>query len=269
MPKAQANGFTLEYELRGSGDPLVLINGYRRSRQAWGEPFVEALAARFQCLLFDNRGTGGSDKPEEGYSIEGFADDAAGLMEALDIERAHVFGVSMGGMIAQRFAIRHADRVRGLGLGCTHCGGKRAIRSDETSWGLLQLKPGPGMTAREVARKQEPVYFHPTYIANRRETIEAFYDRMEPYTPPAYAMKAHFQAIEAFDGYGDLPGIAAPTLVMTGDSDRLIPPENSATLAERIPGARLVTVPEANHLFWLEKPTEAAQAVADFMAAVD
>ena len=134
---------------------------------------------------------------------------------------------------------------------------------------MLQLKPGPGETARDVARKQEPVYFHPTYSANRREAIEAFYDRMEPYTPPIHVMKAHFQAIEAFDGYEDLPAIAAPTLVITGDADRLIPPENSTILAERIPAARLVTVPEANHLFWLEKPTEAAEAVAGFMAGLD
>jgi pimeloyl-ACP methyl ester carboxylesterase len=269
MPKAKANDITLEYELRGGGDPLVMINGYRRSRQAWGEAFVEALAERFRLVLFDNRGTGGSDKPESGYSIDGFADDTAGLMDALGLERAHVFGVSMGGMIAQRFALRHPERLRALGLGCTHFGGKRIARPEEAHWALLQLKPGPELSPRQVARRQEPVYFHPSFVQSQRAFIEAFYDRMEPYTPPVYVMQAHLAAIEAFDGYDQLPEIAAPTLVITGDSDRLIVPENSRMIAARIPGAKLVLLPQANHLFWLEKPREAANAVIAFMSEVD
>ena len=268
MPKAKANGVSLEYELRGQGAPLVLINGYRRSRQAWGDAFTDALAKRFQLVLFDNRGTGGSEKPEGGYSIDAFADDTAGLLDALKLERAHIFGVSMGGMIAQRFAIRHGEKVHGLGLGCTHFGGKRIARPDEAAWALLQLKPGPDGTLREVARKQEPVYFHPDFIRTQRAFMEAFYDRMDPYQPPVHVLKGHIVAIEAFDGYDDLPKIAAPTLVMTGESDRLIVPENSRIIAQRIPGAQLVVLPRANHLFWLEKPREAAEAIVGFMSKV-
>jgi pimeloyl-ACP methyl ester carboxylesterase len=265
MPKAKANGFTLEYELRGQGAPLVMINGYRRSRQAWGEAFVEALARQFQLILFDNRGTGGSDKPESGYSIEGFADDTAGLMDALKIERAHVFGVSMGGMIAQRFATRHGRRLHTLGLGCTHFGGKRVVKPGESAWALLQLKPGQDGTPREVARKQEPVYFHPEFVRTQRAFIEAFYDRMEPYQPPVHVLKGHIAAIEAFDGYDDLPKLAVRALVITGDADKLIVPENSRILAERIPDAKLVVLPQANHLFWLEKPEESARAIVEFV----
>jgi len=173
--------------------------------------------------------------------------------------------VSMGGMIAQRFAVRHGRRVHTLGIGCTHFGGKRVVRPGETAWQLLQLKPGPGESLRDVARKQEPVYFHPEFVRTQRTFIEAFYDRMEPFQPPTHVLKGHITAIEAFDGYDDLPRIAVPTLVITGDADKLIVPENSTILAERIPGAKLVVLPQANHLFWLEKPQEAARAIVDFI----
>jgi pimeloyl-ACP methyl ester carboxylesterase len=272
MPKARANGITLEYELRGKGDPLVLINGFRRSRQAWGEPFIKALEPHFQLVLFDNRGTGGSDKPPldqaGGYTMEAFAGDIAELLDALKIDRAHVFGVSMGGMIAQTFGVRHAERVRALGLGCTHHGGKRIAKPEEAAWALIRLKPTPEMPAREVARQQDAIYFHPDFVRNHHDVIDAYNDRMEPYAPPVYVMQGHLAAIESFDGYDRLPGITAKTLVITGDSDWLIPPENSKLIAQRIPGAKLVILPKANHLFWIEKPNEAAQAIVDFMKGV-
>jgi pimeloyl-ACP methyl ester carboxylesterase len=251
MPKARANGITLEYELRGKGDPLVLINGFRRSRQAWGEPFIKALEPHFQLVLFDNRGTGGSDKPPldqaGGYTMEAFAGDIAELLDALKIDRAHVFGVSMGGMIAQTFGVRHAERVRALGLGCTHHGGKRIAKPEEAAWALIRLKPTAAMPAREVARQQDPIYFHPDFVRNHHDVIDAYNDRMEPYA---------------------LPDITAKTLIITGDSDWLIVPENSKLIAQRIPGAKLVILPKANHLFWIEKPNEAAQAIVDFMKGV-
>ena len=268
MPKAKANGITLEYELRGKGAPLVMINGFRRSRQAWGEPFIQALEPHFQLVLFDNRGTGGSDKPEGGYSMDAFADDIAGLLDALKLERAHLFGVSMGGMIAQTFGVRHAERVRGLGLGCTHFGGKRIAKPEEAAWALIRMKPTPELPPREVARQQDPIYFHPDFVRDHHDVIDAYNDRMEPYAPPVYVMQGHMAAIESFDGYDRLPDIAAKTLVLTGDSDWLIVPENSKMIAQRIPGAKLVLLPKANHLFWIEKPKEAARAVTEFMKGV-
>jgi pimeloyl-ACP methyl ester carboxylesterase len=265
MPKAKANGITLEYELRGNGPPLVMINGFRRSRQAWGKPFVEALEPHFRLVLFDNRGTGGSDRPESGYSMEAFADDTAGLMDTLKLEQAHVFGVSMGGMIAQTFAVRHAERLHGLGLGCTHFGGKRIAKPEEAAWALIRLKPTPEMPPREVARRQDPIYFHPDFVRDHHDVIDAYNDLMAPYAPPVHVMQGHLAAIESFDGEGRLSEIAAPTLVLTGDSDWLIPPENSRRIAQRIPGAKLIVLPQANHLFWVEKPGEAARAIEDFL----
>lgn len=113
MGRVKANGVTLDYELRGAGPPLLMISGFRRSRVIWLEPFLAPLAERFQLVLFDNRGTGGSDKPEASYTMEAFAADAIGLLTALNIERSHVFGISMGGMIAQTLATTYPARVRG------------------------------------------------------------------------------------------------------------------------------------------------------------
>jgi 3-oxoadipate enol-lactonase len=122
MSKLNAGAVTIDYELRGDGPPLLMINGFRRSRVAWLDGVLQLLAERFQLILMDNRGTGNSDKPQDGYSIEAFADDCAGVIAGLGLPRAHVFGVSMGGMIAQRLATRHPQRVHGLALGCTNCG---------------------------------------------------------------------------------------------------------------------------------------------------
>ncbi|MCH8844401.1 MAG: alpha/beta fold hydrolase [SAR324 cluster bacterium] len=264
MPQVKTNGITLDYELRGQGEPLLMICGFRRSRVIWLDPFLAPLAQRFQLILFDNRGTGNSEKPEAGYSMEAFADDAAGLLADLKIERAHVFGVSMGGMIAQTLATHHPGRVRGLGLGCTHCGGNDIVKPEKDIWELLRLVPGEGLDAREVARRQEPAYFTDEFAAANRKFMDDLFDIVQAAPPPAHAVKGHLAAIEAFDGSQRLCDISAPTLVITGDSDRLIVPQNSHLLAERIPNARLVVLPQAAHFFWAEKPAQSAQALIEF-----
>ena len=129
MPVANIKGMNLHYRVWGVGEPLLLIMGYRGSGFMWGEEFVTPLSRYFQVITFDNRGTGLSDKPDTVYTIPMMADDAAGLLSALGIERAHVFGVSMGGMIAQELALRHPKRVKRLILGCTTCGGPQAVRA--------------------------------------------------------------------------------------------------------------------------------------------
>jgi len=264
MPHANANGIQIAYEVRGSGPPLLLINGFRRSRLAWQEGFLRPLAARFRLVLMDNRGTGHSDKPQDGYSVEAFADDSAGLLQALGIPRAHVFGVSMGGMIAQRVATRHPEQVQGLGLGCTHCGGKAAIAGERRIWELLRMLPTAERDAREVARLLEEAYYMPEFRAANRPYLDCLFDLQNQNPTPTHAVQGHAKAIDAFDGSADLERIHAPTLVLTGDSDPLIPPANSRLIAQRIPGARLEILPHASHLFWIEKPQEAANAVIRF-----
>jgi pimeloyl-ACP methyl ester carboxylesterase len=269
MPKLNAGSLLIDYELRGEGPPLLMINGFRRSRVVWLEGVLKPLAERFQLILMDNRGTGNSDKPQEGYSIEAFADDCAGVISALGLPAAHVFGVSMGGMIAQRLATRHPQKVRGLVLGCTNCGRGGSIAPEKRIGELLRLVPGAGMDAREVARRQEEVYYMPGFRQSQRALIEGMFDLVNQNPTPLHAVKGHLKAIDAFDACADLQQIKSPTLVITGDGDPLIPPENSRLIASRIPGATLALLPDASHFFWIEKPRETADALISFLGKLD
>jgi pimeloyl-ACP methyl ester carboxylesterase len=263
MTRIHTGAVTLDYELRGEGPPLLMINGFRRSRVVWLEPLLEALEPHFRLVLFDNRGTGHSDQPAGGYSIETFADDCAGLLAALGIGRAHVFGTSMGGMIAQRVATRHPGRVHGLALGCTDCG-KGSVRAEKRIWELLRMTPTASLDAREVAYRQEEAYVTGTFRATNRALLDRLFETVNENPTPPHAVQGHLAAIEAFDACGDLGQIRAPTLVITGAEDQLIPAENSRRLAAAIPGAQLNLLPEAAHFFWIEKPRETAQALIDF-----
>ncbi len=263
MPMLNAGAVSIAYETRGAGPPLLMINGFRRSRVVWLDAVLQPLAERFQLILMDNRGTGDSDKPADGYSIEAFADDCAGVIAGLGLPKAHVFGVSMGGMIAQRLATRNPDMVHGLALGCTNCG-RGSIAPEKRIGQLLRLMPGADVDAREVARRQEEVYYMPGFRERERAVIEGLFDLVSENPPPPHAVRGHLQAIDAFDACADLARITAPTLVIAGAGDPLIPPENSRLIASRIPGAQLELLEDASHFFWIEKPRETADALTRF-----
>ena len=152
MQYADVNGIKIAYGVRGSGPPLVLIMGYRLSSLAWPLDFVDALAERFTVVLFDNRGTGTSDKPTFGYEISNMARDVSGLLDHLGIARANVLGYSMGGAIAQEFVRQFPDRVLGLVLCATMCGGPRAVYASTTRC------PGDAGTRRAEAGRNRPAH---------------------------------------------------------------------------------------------------------------
>src|SRR6185503_20953113 len=126
----QSGSAKIYWEEQGSGDPILLIMGLGASLEAWDRT-APVLASRYRVILFDNRGVGRSDVPPGPYSLEMMADDAAAVLDAAGVQAAHVYGASMGGMIAQEFALRHPTRVRKLILGCTACGGREAVRADQ------------------------------------------------------------------------------------------------------------------------------------------
>ena len=261
MPKIRANGIDLYYEAQGQGEPLLLIAGLGATGELWDNQ-VPLLAREFQVITFDNRGAGRSDKPPEPYSIALFADDTAGLMGALGIDSAFVYGESMGGLIAQEFGVRHAQRVRALVLGCTTFGGPDSVPlTPEAASTLSSLEPD---TDAGLERALD-VFFSPQFLErNRDEAVR----RMKSYLslrPPADAYARQLAACLTFD-FGDrLPQIRVPTLVINGEDDRLIPSENSRIMAERIPGAELVLFPKAGHLYFDELPEESARTVIEFL----
>lgn len=269
MPQTKVSELTLDYEMVGQGPPLLMIAGFRRSRVVWYEPFIDRLAQRFTLLLFDNRGTGNSDKPENGYSIEAFADDAAGLLRALGIPSAHVLGFSMGGMIAQRLATRHPQRVQGLVISGSGCGGEKFVKADREIMELLRLLPNDKMDLREIALRQLPAYFTEGFRAAKKDFLGGYFQKLNAVPTPNFAVQGHLKAIEDFDGVAEMAAIKAPTLVLTGDSDRLMVPENSDVLARGIPGAELCVLENAAHFFFVEKPEESAEVVIRFLSQLE
>jgi pimeloyl-ACP methyl ester carboxylesterase len=261
------------YEVSGeSGSPLILIQGLGASKVNWFPPHVERMAAQHRVVIFDNRGVGQTDKPAEPYTMPQFAADTAALLDALDIEKAHVFGVSMGGMIAQHVALEYPERVLGLVLGCTTAGGpgnpQFVSPSDEVI--AVLTKPPSGDRAQDI-RDVWPILYTPAYVEANRESLESQLQAELAYPEqPPYAFELQMGAIvQTHDTFARLGEINQPTLVQTGLEDLLVPPQNSKILVERIPDARLIEYPGGAHDYFNETGLGPVNDVLAFLEEVD
>jgi pimeloyl-ACP methyl ester carboxylesterase len=263
LPLTEAPGFRLYYEEHGAGFPLLMINGLGSDHLEWPHQ-MPAFTPRFRVVVFDNRGTGRSAVPPGPYSTAQMADDAAALLGFLGIRRAHVLGVSLGGMIAQEAALRHPDRVEGLVLGCTSPGGSLSVRPSPEAMAPFAL--ATGIDPEGELRRMIPFLYTDACRRERPEEVEEFIRRrMENPTPPAGYL-AQLAAAVTHDASARLSDIRARTLVITGDADRLVPPENSARIAGRIPGAKLVIVPGAPHRLFAETAGAFNREVLSFLS---
>jgi pimeloyl-ACP methyl ester carboxylesterase len=266
MQHADVNGIKVAFGVLGSGPPLVLIMGYRLSSLAWPLDFIEALAERFTVVLFDNRGTGASDKPTIGYEIPNMARDVSGLLDHLEIARTNVLGYSMGGAIAQEFVRQFPDRVLGLVLCATMCGGPRATYAPPSV--VRVMRELDGLTPEEIARQIWTVTYSPGYLESHRELAENQMRREIAAPTPLHAADLQYQAFAEFDCSKALPNIRVPTLVMTGDLDRLVAPQNSRFIAGLIPGARLIVIPGCGHRMMWEATDECVGFVTEFLTGL-
>jgi len=266
MPTIKAGEINLEYYVEGAGPPLLMIMGFAGQANSWGEPIMNRLRERFTCIRFSNRGTGASDRPETPTTIRMMTDDTVALMDALYIKRAHVFGISMGGMIAQEIVLNYAERVNGLVLGCTTPGWSHGqMASPEVT---AAMAPKPGLSREEMVRNFWTAICAPDFIENSADFLEEMIvTNLELATPMDTVMKQGV-AIQAFDSFDRLSQIKAPTLIIHGDIDRLIPPANGDILAEGIAGAEKLTLNGAAHMFFWEQPEKAADAIIEFLARV-
>jgi len=264
MPQARAGEVNLYYEIHGAGPPLAVFNGLGGNMATWDPEFIDGLAMHFRTLVFDNRGTGRSDKPDHPYSIKMFADDAAALFETLGFARAHIFGASMGGMIAQQFALDHAGRVEGLVLCCTTPGG-----SDSTPPSLETLQAianTDGLSPAELTRRNRRLAFMPSFIAAHEEYLDAKLLKEIEYPTPPHALAHHFGAAVHFNVAERLSEIRQPTLVMVGREDLMVPAPNSMLLARHIPRADLIVFAQAGHGVLTERRAECLEAIVSFLA---
>lgn len=259
MPKVALAGTELNYERAGEGEPLLLIQGMSGNLLAWGRPFSSLLEESFEVISFDNRGIGLSSPVEEAFSIAEMAADTAALLDALEIESAHVLGISMGGMIAQELALAHPERLRSLTLGCTYCGGPGSRLMDPVDFQGVVEAMGSGDRDR-VFRAMYEVNLSPGFRAEERRYAE-FTEMASARPAPRQTVALQMQAIAAHDTSARLPELAVPTLVIHGTVDRVLGYPNGPLIASLIPGARLETLEDVGHMFWWEQPERAAELV--------
>ena len=233
----------------GAGSRLLLINGLGSDHLEWLHQ-LPVFASHVRVVVFDNRGTGNTDVPPGPYTTAQMADDAASLLRALGIPRAHVLGVSLGGMIAQEVALRHPGLVDGLVLGCTGPGGKLSIHPSPEAMAAFARASGEDREAE--LRRMLPFLYTDACIRERPEEIEGFIRRRLDHPSPPEGYLAQLSAAVTHDASSRLEKVQARTLVITGDADRLVNWENSLRLAGRIPGAKLVVLSGAPHRLFAE-----------------
>ncbi|MEU1625385.1 alpha/beta fold hydrolase [Streptomyces sp. NPDC020096] len=256
MPHAEAaDGTRVAYQTQGDGAPLVLLAGQANNHHWWDHVRAD-FHATHRTITLDYRGTGESDKPNGPYSTEGFAQDVTAVLDDLGVDRADVYGTSMGGRVAQWLAASHPHRVRALVLGCTSPGGRHGIeRGNAVRRSLAQPDPA---AARQALLE---LMYTPAWLA----THPGPYTTLGDPTMPGYAQHRHLTASSQHDAWDVLPGISAPTLVVHGSDDLLNPTANAPLLADRIPGARLQLIPGARHAYFEEFRAAASPLVLEFL----
>jgi 3-oxoadipate enol-lactonase len=260
MPFLQNQGAKIYWDEQGSGMPILLIMGLGYPSYLWHR-MRPTLNEQYRTIVLDNRGSGQSDAPTGPYPIALMASDAAAALDAAGVKSAHVFGLSMGGMIAQEFALQYPERVRSLILGCTAPGGPNAVRAEKQVTDILMAR---GLSPEEAARAMRPYIYDSATPLDRIE--EDLVIRRQWFPRPEGYM-AQLQGILAWESYTRLERITAHTLVIHGQSDQLVPAGNGELIAAKIPGAKLVMLPQASHIFPTDQPEPSRRAVMDFLGA--
>ena len=263
MAKVRVGDIDMCYETYGEGEPLLLIAGLSADLSSWILQVMD-FSKEYRVITFDNRGTGRTDAPDTPYSIEMMADDAAGLMDALNIERAHVLGVSMGGCIGQELALKYPYRVRSLVLAATLA---RPYARSSYILRTLSKMNREGISRESHVRLQLFWLFTAKFFENP-DQVQMVIDGMlaNPCVEPAYAYDRKLDAVEGFDTRQRLHEITAPTLVLVGKEDILTPLVLSEEIAAGIPNAELVILDGGGHAFSGEIWQEFNQTVLGFLA---
>jgi 3-oxoadipate enol-lactonase len=249
----------LDCERTGSGPPLLMIMGMSGSALHWGEPFLADLREDFEVIVYDHRGVGSSSRLEGPVTIAQMAADAAGLLAALELDSAHVLGISMGGMIAQELALAHPEQVRTLTLGCTYCGGAGSSLAAPAVLARLSEAMLSGDRERAIRASWE-VNVSPSMAADD-DAYARFRAIAQQRAVAVPVVMAQMQACAAHDTNARLPGLAAPTLVIHGTADELLPVENGRLIASLIAGAQLEILDGVGHLFFWERPGRSADLI--------
>ena len=264
MAYVDAAGVQLYWEEHGEGEPLLMIPGFGCSVEIYGSN-TPALAERFRVVVFDPRGAGRSDSPDNGYTMERYAADCAAVLDAAGCESAHVFGTSFGGMVAMNLALGYAQRVRGLVLACTTPGGAAHVlppAENLATFMAASLVEDPA----ESTRMRYPLHYSDAYVAEHDAEIIARSLATAHMRPTEAGRAGQIAAVGSHDVSSRLREITSPTLVAHGSEDGVIPAENARTLAAAIPGATLRIYEGAKHIFFVERADEFNADVISFLS---
>jgi pimeloyl-ACP methyl ester carboxylesterase len=255
----EADGRQFAYTRRGQGEPLLLIQGMSGHHEMWGEEFLDLLEPHFDVVAYSHRGISTSSRADEPFTIADLADDAAAVINAFDWPSAHIFGISLGGMVAQELALRHPAAVRTLTIGCSWAGGP-SVTLAETACRMVDA-----MVTRDVEHALKT-----GYEANFSQPFAADPDNFARYAKlslsqrvPVPVVLMQWTAAQNHNAYARLPTLTAPTLILHGTADACMPARHGEHIASLIPGAHLELLPGAGHLFWWEQP----QRTADLLKA--
>jgi 3-oxoadipate enol-lactonase len=263
MAKVRVNGIELNYLDVGSGDAVLMIMGFGGDHLAWAFQ-VPALSGQYRVITFDNRGVGQSSVPDEPYSTPMMAEDAVGLLDALGVERAHLIGVSMGGMIAQEVALNHPGRVQSLQLHCTYARPDRYMLALMDAWRAVRAKT----TTEEWLRTVALWLFAPRTYAERPDFVESVIQtglaNPHPFTLTGFLRQG--DAVRGHDALDRLSTLGCPTLVSVAEDDILVPPRFAREVAALVPGAELRVIEGAGHGYFWERPDVFNTMCLDFLA---
>lgn len=268
MPETTSSGWTIHWETRGeaTNPPIVMTLGLSHRIAHWGR-LPELLAERLFVVLFDCRGMGASERRDEPYTLADEVGDVLAVMDAAGIDKATIYGRSRGGMLAQEFALTHPRRVSHLILSGTRHGGPGSVGSNERVNRAMNFTPD--MTREQIFATQNEAMASPGWQERDPEAF-AYCLGVDLEAPPRrFAVVRQQEAFAGWSSYDRLGEIRAPTLVLCGEDDGMVPPENSRQIAEGIGGATLRLIPQCGHLPMLEKPEEVRDAVFAFLGAGD
>jgi pimeloyl-ACP methyl ester carboxylesterase len=253
---------SMGYRIYGSGYPLILIMGYGSSMNLWESSLISKLANQYKVIIFDNRGIGNSDKGRKPFSLKQFADDTAGLMDAIGIQQAHILGWSMGSMIAQELVLHHPSKVNKLILYATHCGAEMFPPNPEIIEKLTDLTG----TDQERGMRFISTLFPSNWLQNNGHRIgEIFFRPMG--NLPEDTLQLQSKSIEEWIGTANLLGeIHNSVLLITGMDDCLVVPQNSRYMSEKIPNAKLDLIENGGHGLMFQFPDIFCEKVLDFLS---
>lgn len=263
MPKIIANNISLYYKITGKGDhSVILISGANGDHKSvWPPQVVNRLAQYFQVVQFDHRGVGQSDQPDIPYSIEMMADDVAGLMQALQIKKAHLIGYSMGGQIAAKFAEKYPNKINKM-IGCV-CYANINMRVRILGEALIELME-LNIADSIIDKIGLPWVFSDRFLEENLPSL--MQSKEEPKSTASIGFKRHFEAQCAFTSEAEcFKSIKAPTLFIAGEEDRICPPADVMKFVDLIPNSQIITFQEAGHMLSLEHPDKFSQVICDFL----